>query len=157
MQENWIKALGTMTYGIYALTSAHAKQVNAMIASWVSQLSYDPSLIAVAVHPSRYSHALIQKSESFVLHVLKKDQKNLVTRFMEPDLDTKLEGIDWQKGKTGCPILTDCAAWFECKLTDRIQPGNHTLFIGEIIDAVLVSEDAVLTTHDYRGQYIGKA
>jgi flavin reductase (DIM6/NTAB) family NADH-FMN oxidoreductase RutF len=156
MKEQWIKTLGTMTYGIYALTTAHKEQMNVMISSWISQVSYDPPLIAVAVHPNRYTHKLIEQSGSFAMHVLKKNQKNLVTRFMGSDPDKKLKGIDWQPGKTGCPILKDCAAWFECKLNDRIQPGNHTVFLGKVVEAMTVSDEAVLTTRDYRGQYIGK-
>ena len=157
MQEQWIKALGTMTYSIYALTTAHNGQQNAMIASWVSQVSYDPPLIAIAVHPSRHSHKLIEKSGAFVLHVLKKSQKDLVAKFMGVDPAAKFEGLDWQPGKSGCPILNDCAAWFECNVKDSLQPGNHTLFLGELIDGRMVSVEPVLTTADYRGQYIGKA
>jgi flavin reductase (DIM6/NTAB) family NADH-FMN oxidoreductase RutF len=156
MKQQWTKTLGTMTYGIYALTTAHEEQINAMIATWVSQVSYDPPLIAIAVHPNRFTHELIEKSGFFAMHVLNKTQKNLVTRFMGTDPEAKFTGIDWQPGKTGCPILKDCAAWFECKLTDHVQPGNHTLFFGEVVDALMVSDEAVLTTRDYRGQYIGK-
>jgi flavin reductase (DIM6/NTAB) family NADH-FMN oxidoreductase RutF len=145
-----------MTYGIYALTTAHEGQNNVMLASWVSQVSYDPPLIAIAVHPNRRSHELIEKSGAFVLHVLKKSQKRLVTQFMSPNSAAKLDGIDWKPGKAGCPILKECVAWFACKLKDRIQPGNHTVFFGEIVDAETASDDTGLTTRDYRGQYVGK-
>ena len=104
MKEQWIKTLGTMTYGIYALTTAHEGQTNVMLASWVSQVSYDPPLIAIAVHPNRRSHELIEKSGAFVLHVLKKSQKRLITQFMGPDTAAKLDGIDWQPGTAGCPV-----------------------------------------------------
>ena len=62
MKDKWIRALGSMTYGIYVLTSFYEEEINGMIASWVSQVSYDPLLIMVAVHPNRYSHNLIDKS-----------------------------------------------------------------------------------------------
>ena len=51
MKEDWVQALGKMTYGIYVLTTCDEDEVNGMIASWVSQVSYDPLLIMVAVHP----------------------------------------------------------------------------------------------------------
>ena len=156
MKEQWMKTLGTMTYGIYALTTAHEGQTNVMLASWVSQVSYDPPLIAIAVHPNRRSHELIETSGAFVLHVLKKSQKGLLTQFMVSDPAAKFKGIDWKPGNAGCPILKDCVAWFACKLKDRIQPGNHTIFLGEIVDAETVSHDPSLTTRDYRGQYVGK-
>ena len=156
MKDQWIKALRTMTYGIYAMTTAHEERIDAMIASWISQVSYDPLLIAVAVHPNRYSHELIEKGEAFAIQVLKKSQKHLVTKFMGTDPVAKFRGIDWKPGITGCPVLSECVTCFECKLRDRIQPGNHTLFFGEVVDAKTVSDEAVLTTRDYQGQYIGK-
>ena len=156
MKEQWIKTLGTMTYGIYALTTAHEDRTNVMLASWVSQMSYDPPLIAVAVHPNRRSHELIDKSGAFVLNVLKTSQKRLITQFMGTDAAAKLKGIDLQPGKTGCPILKECVAWFECSVKDRIDPGNHTIFFGEIVDAKTLTDEPALTTRDYRGQYVGK-
>ena len=70
MQEEWKKALGTMTYGIYGLTTFYKDEINAMIASWVSQVSYDPLLIMAAVHQNRFSHRLIEQSDCFALHAL---------------------------------------------------------------------------------------
>jgi flavin reductase (DIM6/NTAB) family NADH-FMN oxidoreductase RutF len=54
-----------MTYGIYVLTSFYKEEINGMIASWVSQVSYDPLLIMAAVHTHRYSHHLIEKAGAF--------------------------------------------------------------------------------------------
>jgi len=70
MDERWLHALRNMTYGIYVLTTAHEEKINGMIASWVSQVSYDPPLIMVAVHPNRYSNGMIRESGAFVLHIL---------------------------------------------------------------------------------------
>ena len=81
MKAEWKKALATMTYGIYGLTSFHEEEINGMIASWVSQVSYDPLLIMVAVHQNRYSHHLIEQSGCFALHVLTRDQSDFLRRF----------------------------------------------------------------------------
>ena len=156
MKEEWISALGTMTNGIYLLTTALKEQINGMIASWVTQVSYEPPLLAVAVHPNRYTHGLIEKSESFALHVMKKSQRTLVMQFISSDSDEKFSGVDWKPGQMGCPLVKGCAAWFECKLFDRSQPGNHTIFIGEVTAVKMNTGEAILTTQDYRGQYIGR-
>ena len=156
MEEKWIKAFGKMTYGIYVLTSKADAVVNGMIASWVSQVSYDPPLIMAAVHPNRYSHQLIEKGGGFVLHVLDTTRTDFLTRFKGSDLDTKFTSLDWHPAKNGCPVLHECLAYFECTLRDRIQPGNHTLFIGEVTDAGAVAKGTPLTTLDYDGIYLGK-
>lgn len=157
MQKTWTAALGKLTYGIYALTTFHEKKMNAMIASWVTQISYDPPLIMVAVHPDRYSHRLIEKSGVFNLHILSGDQKDIMSRFKGPDPEAKFSGIQWRPGITGCPILQKCIAYLECRVSDSFRPGNHTLFIGEIVAAEIFSDENVLTTLDYRGQYIGQS
>lgn len=157
MKKEWLSALGKMTYGIYVLTTAFEGTINGMIASWVSQISYDPPLISVAVHPNRYSHKLIQQSRCFALHVVAKDRADLLTRFKGPDPLAKFSGIEWTRGKTGSPIIKDCIAWFECKVASSLDPGNHTLFIGKVINAKIVFENSVMSTADYDGAYIGRS
>ena len=157
MKNEWIKALGNMTYGIYVLTSFHKEEVNGMIASWVSQVSYDPLLIMVAVHPNRYSHNLIAKSGCFALHVLATDQLDLLGRFKGLDPNAKFSSIQWQQGRTGCPVLKECVAYFECRVTAEYTPGNHTLFLGEVLEAQVIGRGNILSSQDYNGVYLGKS
>ena len=157
MKNEWVKALGSMTYGIYVLTSFYKKEINGMIASWVSQVSYDPLLIMAAVHPNRYSHNLIDQSGCFALHVLAADQSNLLGRFKGPDPKAKFSSIQWQPGQTGCPVLKECIAYFECRVTAKYTPGNHSLFLGEVLAAQVIDKGNILSSQDYDGIYLGKA
>jgi flavin reductase (DIM6/NTAB) family NADH-FMN oxidoreductase RutF len=157
MKNEWIQALGNMTYGIYVLTSFYKEEINGMIASWVSQVSYDPLLIMVAVHPNRYSHNLIAKSGCFALHVLAADQLNLLGRFKGSDPKAKFSSIQWQRGQTGCPVLKECLACFECRVTAQYSPGNHTLFLGEVLSAKVLGQGNILCSLDYDGIYLGKS
>ncbi len=75
MKIELLTAFGHMTYGINVLTVKYNDTFNGIIASWVTQVSYAPPLIMVAVHPNRYSHNLIEKTNTFALHVLDKSQK----------------------------------------------------------------------------------
>ena len=158
MQNEWIKALGNMTYGIYVLTSFYKEEINGMIASWVSQVSYDPLLLMVAVHPNRYSHNLIAKSGCFALHVPATDQSDLLGRFKGPDPKAKFSDIQWQRGRTGCPLLKECLAYFDCRVTAQYTPGNHTLFLGEVLEARMIGSGGnALSSLDYDGIYLGKS
>ncbi len=156
MKAQWQSAFGQMTYGIYVMTTAQDEAVNGMIASWVTQVSYDPPLIMAAVHPNRYSHDMIVKTRAFGLHIIDRSQKDLLKRFKGPDPKEKFAGMDWVAGKTGVPVLTDCLAWFELEVKERHQAGNHTLFIGKVVDAGSNSETTPLCTLDYEGMYVGK-
>jgi flavin reductase (DIM6/NTAB) family NADH-FMN oxidoreductase RutF len=156
MDKTWIQAFGKMTYGLYVLTTFYEDQINAMIASWVSQASFDPPLMMAAIHPSRYSHRLIEKSGCFALHIPAKNQREYLSRFKGPDPAAKFDGIQWIKGESGCPILKQCVAYVECRVRDSYRPGNHTLFIGEVVDARRCSDEEPFSSMDYDGQYLGQ-
>ena len=149
-------AFGQMTYGIYVLTTRFEDTINGMIASWVAQVSYEPPLIMVAIHPNRYSHSLISKSGTFVLHALDRSQKDLLMRFKKPDPARKFSGISWETKKTGAPVLKNCLAWFELQVKEAHAPGNHTLFIGEVINCDAKSAGSPFCTLEYDGMYVGK-
>ena len=157
MKDEWIQALGTMTYGIYVLTSFYKEEINGMIASWVSQVSYDPLLIMVAVHTHRYSHHLIEKSGCFALHVLAREQADFLNRFKGSDPEAKFSSLKWNRGATGCPVLEDCIAWFECEVIEKSRPGNHTLFVAEVSEAQVIADGQRLSSQDYDGVYLGQS
>ena len=157
MEETWQTGLGRLTYGIYVLTTGYEADINGMIASWVTQVSHDPPLIMAAVHPNRFSHGLIIKYGSFALHVIARSQKDLLKRFKGPEPSAKFSGIAWQAGQTGCPVLKDCLAWFECTLIEKHQPGNHSLFVGKVVRAGINGDAPPLCTLDYEGVYTGRS
>ncbi|MBW1942253.1 MAG: flavin reductase [Deltaproteobacteria bacterium] len=156
MEEKWLHALGAMVNGIYVLTTGDDARMTGMIASWVSQVSHDPPMVMVAVHPNRYSHQLIKKTGSFALHLLLKEQKHLLVHLKGPEPEKRLEDLAWRAGETGVPILQDCLAYLECVLRARHEPGNHTLYIGEVVGADLFSAEEPMSTLDYEGFYVGK-
>jgi flavin reductase (DIM6/NTAB) family NADH-FMN oxidoreductase RutF len=156
MKKAVLMNMAHMTYGLYVLTTRFEEIINGMIASWVSQVSYDPPLFMVAIHPNRYSHDLLAKSGHFALHILASEQKDLLARFKGPDAGEKFASIAWEDGVTGCPILADCIGCMEFRITHSMAPGNHTMFIGEVVNAVFHYEKTPLCTLDYEGHYTGK-
>lgn len=157
MQPAWQTALSQMTYGIYVLTTQHDSIINGMIASWVSQVSHDPPLIMAALHPTRLSSSLMEQSGHFALHVIAKSQKDLINKFQAVDPSEKFADIDWQTGVSGCPVLKNCLAWFECRIEERYQPGNHCLFVGQVVHAGYSGKARPLCTYDYESVYTGRS
>jgi flavin reductase (DIM6/NTAB) family NADH-FMN oxidoreductase RutF len=156
LKKEWMEALGQMTYGIYVLTTRVDDIVNGMIASWVTQVSYEPPLIMVAIHPGRYSHNLVEQGKSFALHVIGREQKELLKIFKGPDPGKKFSDIPWKPGQTGVPVLKNCLTWLELIVRERHAPGNHTLFIGEVVAGGTRSSGTPLCTLDYDGMYVGR-
>lgn len=156
MNDDLVKNMAHMTYGIYVLTTRFEETINGMIASWVSQVSFDPPLIMAAIHPNRHSHGLLEKSGHFVLHILDREQSDMLTRFKGPDPGVKFAAINWNEGVTGSPTLADCIGYLECRIVHSLAPGNHTLFVGEVVDAVFNADKVPLSTLDYDGCYTGR-
>ena len=156
MDENWIQALSRMTYGIYVLTTAHEKTFNGMIASWVSMVSFAPPLVMAAIHPNRYSHRLVDKCGYFAINILSREQKELISRFKGSDPEEKFAGIPWRRGTCGSPLLLDSLGYLECEVKFRYQPGNHTLFIAQIISGETLGQGVPLSSLDYEGVYLGQ-
>ncbi len=157
MDRRWQKAFTQMTHGIYVLTTRNMEIINAMIASWVAQVSYAPPLVMAAIHPNRYCHELIRHSGCFALHVIDHSQRRMIDRMMGPDPKKKFDGIDWHPGRTGSPILEQCLAWFDCIVKEEHQPGNHTVFFGQVVDAGSHRSGRPMITADCEGTYLGKS
>lgn len=133
-----------LVHGVYVVTTRLGDRVNGMTASWVAQVSLKPLLVMVSIAPPRYSHDLIKESGVFAINVLRPDQVDLGKRFgykSGRQVD-KFAGLDWLAAATGAPILPQAYAYLDCKLTDTFTAGDHTLFIGEVVEAKILHPQA---------------
>ena len=128
-------ALANLTNGVYVLGSRRGREMTAMTASWVSQISERPPYVAVAVRDDRYTHDVVLDSSTFALSVLRDDQVAVATHFAETsgEYHDKLYGIPYGQSPNGSPILLDCLAYLDCRVLDTARAGDHTVFIGEVI------------------------
>ncbi len=128
-------ALTNLSHGVYVLGTRRGREMTAMTAAWVSQVSEHPPCIAVAVRDDRYTHSVIMESSTFSLSVLRDDQVDVATHFAETsgEYHDKLHGVPYGQSPGGSPILLDCLAYLDCKVLDTARAGDHTIFIGEII------------------------
>ena len=150
------RALKKLTTGIYIVTTKQESQINGMVASWVSQVSFSPPLIMVAVKKERYSHKMITAGKVFALNILSKQQKKEVPFFKGPHKpEEKFYNTPYEIKKTGAPIIIDALAYLDCVLTGQFTPGDHTLFIGEVIEGDVLKDGDPLSSHDLEHVYGG--
>ena len=132
--------LRMIPYGLYVLTAAHADgRVAAATVNWVTQASFEPPLVAVGVKADSGAHAIIKDTKSFALNVLGKGQQALAFTFFKPAErkgDT-ISGEPFRAGTTGAPILTSAPAFVECTLEAIVEKGDHSIFVGRVVDAGL--------------------
>ena len=158
MKDKIIQAMARFTYGIYVLTTMKDDEKHGMIASWVSQVSYDPPLVMVAIRKNRRVHPIVMEMGAFALNVLDRDEnKGLLGRFKLPSPAQRFEGVECIMLETGCPILKDTLAYLDCRLVETVDAGDHTLFIGEALAADAAKEGAPMTGWDYGKVYLGSS
>jgi flavin reductase (DIM6/NTAB) family NADH-FMN oxidoreductase RutF len=151
------KVLRLIPYGLFVATSRAGEKFGAGTINWVTQTSFAPPLVVAAIQMESTLHETISASRVFALHILGKDQKDVAMAFFkgaQPDGD-KLNGHRFESGTTGAPILSGAPAWFECRVVDEIRRGDHTIFVGEVVDAGSRRDDEPLTLRDTGFSYGG--
>src|SRR5436190_14753319 len=109
------RLLWTLPSGLYVIGSRAGDRRNGMTANWVTQVSFDPKLVAVSVEKHAVTHELVEASNAFTVNILDRDDRAIVRKFTKPvDVDTTahtLNGFGYHDGSvTGVPILDDAVA-----------------------------------------------
>jgi len=131
-------ALRAINYGLSVLTAVDGDDYAAAGINWISQASFEPPLVMVALKSDSDSHAIVERSGAFAVNVLGDDQLDVAKAFFRSTTvegDT-LNGFRFEPGPaTGAPLLVDLGYWFEARVTDTIKRGDHTVFVAEVVDA----------------------
>jgi flavin reductase (DIM6/NTAB) family NADH-FMN oxidoreductase RutF len=133
-----------ISHGVYIITARTKEKVNGMTAAWVSQVSFKPLLLMASISPERFTHDLIKESGYFGINTLDEDLQNYAATFgFRSGRNTdKFQRVPFSDAPHGSPVLEGALAFLECKVVDIFTAGDHTLFIGEVVEAKLLKEDA---------------
>jgi flavin reductase (DIM6/NTAB) family NADH-FMN oxidoreductase RutF len=153
------RALWRMPAGIYLLGSAFGARRNLMTHNWAMQVATKPKLLAISVRKDAVTHDLVSKGRAFSLCFLRREDRALARTFTKPALDEEegaLSGVAVRVGSTGVPVLARAAAWLECEVRQEVDAGDHTLFVGEVVDCSVPDDSTpVLRVEDTRLNYGG--
>lgn len=165
------RALGEMPYGLYIIGSRTGNDLNGMMADWVMQVAFTPRLIAVSIENDARTLENIRASAVFTVNLLTSDQMDLAAKFAQPyygskikgrgdpaksEIHHKLDGVKYELGpETGCPILSDVLAWFECRVRATVPLGDHTLVVGRVLTGAVPRDAVPLTTEVTGWPYSG--
>ena len=154
-----IKALYKLGYGVYVVTSKKDGRINGQIANTVFQVTSEPPTVTVSINKNNLTHDFIKESRVFsASSVLCQDTPlTFIGRFgFKSGRDSdKFEGVNYKIGETGAPIVLDNAvSHIEARVTKEMDVGTHTIFIGEVVNADVIS-DEVCMTYEYYHQIKG--
>jgi flavin reductase (DIM6/NTAB) family NADH-FMN oxidoreductase RutF len=138
---------------LWLVTAAHGGRRGGMIATTVTQASIVAEMPRqlITVDKRHNTHALIEGSGAFAMHLIDETQLDLVWRFglqSGRDVD-KLTGLQFLVGATGSPLLPEALAWFDCRVEACMDSGDRTVYLAAVVDGRLGRTDPPLTNRRF--------
>lgn len=149
------KVLNKIPYGLYIVGSKTEEGVAAIIANWMTQVSFNPPLIGVAIETDSDMRIHINRSKFFSLNFLPSGSVELAKPFLKKSkhVGLKLNNMNFTLSNQGTPFLEVAVDSFECKVVQSIPTGDHVFFIGEITDGLSRREHGILTLKETGWKY----
>jgi flavin reductase (DIM6/NTAB) family NADH-FMN oxidoreductase RutF len=145
------KALGRISGGLYVVTARQGDRSGAMVASWVSQASFDPPGITVAVAKDRAIESLMQVDDRFVLNILREDNhQGLLRHFLKrfPPGADRFAGVATLEGVAdGGPVLSDALAYLGCRVVQRMEGPDHWIIYAVVEQGNVADATASTAVH----------
>jgi flavin reductase (DIM6/NTAB) family NADH-FMN oxidoreductase RutF len=150
--------LRKIPHGLYICGVRDGEEMNGFTVSWLMQSSFKPPLVVNCVKQDSNSHTMIEKTQVFTISFLEEGQKDLAQQFFQPKrrVGNKFEEVEFYEGEaTGCPIIKDSLGYIECKVVGKVDQGDHTVFVGEVIASGVHREGNPLLLESTGWQYGG--
>jgi flavorubredoxin/flavin reductase (DIM6/NTAB) family NADH-FMN oxidoreductase RutF len=144
------QALGRVIGSLCIVTTKKQELTGAMLASWVSQATFNPPGLTVAVAKERAIESLLFKGDRFVLNILQEGKHlPLMKQFLKPFEPgaNRFEGVAIEEATNGCPILQDALAYVECQIDNRMECGDHWLIYATAEKGKLFNPEGLTAVH----------
>lgn len=142
------QAAGRIVGSLCVLSAKRGEVRSGMLASWVSQATFNPPGLTIAVSKERAVEPLLHTGDRFVLNILaegRQVRRHFMKNF-EPGED-RFAGLETQDAKNGCPILLDALAYLECTVRDRMECGDHWVIYAVADDGKVLKMEGVTAMH----------
>lgn len=138
------------------LVSCHGKSgpPNVLAIAWIMPVSMNPPTLVFAIQRERHSYKLLEQSGEFVVNIAGRELVRQVLycgRKSGKDVDKfKATGLTTGRAKkVAAPIVNECVAHVECKVSETIPKGDHVLVVGDVM-AAYVRKDAFRGVYDLK-------
>ncbi len=144
------QAVGRILGSLCVVTAKQGDISSAMLASWVSQASFSPPGLTIAVAKDRALEPLMYSGNKFVLNILKEgNHLGLMKHFLKPFApgEDRFAEVGYKDAENGCPILNDALAYLECSVQSRMEIGDHWLIYATLENGEVLNLDGVTAVH----------
>lgn len=152
-------SLNQITYGLYVIGSKAGEELNGMTANWITQVSFDPPLVAISVENDSHTRKLIDEGKVFSVNIVEDTEEGraAIERYVKPQrrVHTKLGEDDFTTAVTGAPLLKSALSWFDCEVVQTVDTGDHQLYVGKVVEAGVQREGKPLSLGELGWHYGG--
>ncbi len=127
------RVCGHFVTGVTVVTSGRGEQVAGKTVNSFTSVSLDPPLVLICLHTDSRLRALVQDSRAYVVNFLAAQQEPLAWAFANK-ATASMQDVAHRPSVTGVPVLNDALAFLSCRLVDTSVAGDHTVFVGEVVD-----------------------
>ncbi|TMB98706.1 MAG: flavin reductase family protein [Chloroflexi bacterium] len=152
-KDDFRRTIGRFATGVTIITTRQGHHLHGMTANAVTSVSLDPLLVLVCVDKTADTHDILLKAGVFAVNILSINQQEISQKFATKNAEWThgMEGVGYRAGATGSPIIEGCIAYLDCRTVTEQHGGDHTIFIGEVVEAAELSDGEPLLF--YAGQF----
>jgi 3-hydroxy-9,10-secoandrosta-1,3,5(10)-triene-9,17-dione monooxygenase reductase component len=137
--------MGQFATGVTIVTTLDGDAPQGITVNAMASVSLEPPLVVIALDRRRFINPAIEAGGRFAINILAEDQQWLSDCFAGANVNPGRDafcGAAWDPGANGMPLLRGAMAALECRVVDRLETGDHHLFVGEVEAAHLHDEAA---------------
>ena len=127
------EAMGRFTTGVTVVTTHYEDQDWGMTCNSFNAVSLQPAMVLWSIRKEAFSHQAFTQSGSYLVNVLKADQKDTAIRFASGPQPQRFAEQSSERTAQNNVKLNGSVAWFECRLSQVVSAGDHDILIGEVV------------------------
>ena len=135
MRDDFLEAMSRAANSVYVVTTDGVGGRVGVTVSAVTSVSADAPSVLICVHHASPAAAAIRRNAAFCVNLLAEGQAEISDSFAGltgARGEEKFACASWKKGATGCPVLSEPLAAFDCELVHDLRVGSHHVFVGEL-------------------------
>lgn len=152
-------AFRNMSYGVYVISTWDNERPTGCVANSTMQITSDPATIAVSINHDNYTNQCIEKSGRFAISILAEtsDSSIIGTFGFQSGKDVnKFDSVSYEV-KGDMPIVTEACTYITCEVVNKMETDTHTVFLGKVLDADVLSQEVPMTYSYYHKVIRGKS